>query len=317
MRAYFLRRVLLIIPTVFIVSLIVFTVIRLIPGSVVDLMAQQYQYATQMDKTAIRDALGFDKPILTQYASWMGNIILHGDFGRSLWTKQTIISTIATRWPITVELGVMSIIIAQLIAIPVGIYSAIRQDTVGDYIARSFAVLCIAVPGFWIGTLVIVFPSLWWGYSPPIRLIHFGTDPLGNLKMFIIPAIVLGMEMSGMTMRMTRTMMLEVLRQDYIRTAWAKGLKERVVVVNHALKNALIPVITIIGWQLPLLIGGTVIIENIFGLPGMGQLVVNATQQRDYTVVSSILFMFAIVIMFINLFVDMTYSFFDPRVRYK
>jgi peptide/nickel transport system permease protein len=211
----------------------------------------------------------------------------------------------------------MSIIIAQLIAIPVGIYSAIRQDTVGDYIARSFAVLCIAVPGFWIGTLVIVFPSLWWGYSPPIRLIHFGTDPLGNLKMFIIPAIVLGMEMSGMTMRMTRTMMLEVLRQDYIRTAWAKGLKERVVVVNHALKNALIPVITIIGWQLPLLIGGTVIIENIFGLPGMGQLVVNATQQRDYTVVSSILFMFAIVIMFINLFVDMTYSFFDPRVRYK
>jgi peptide/nickel transport system permease protein len=165
--------------------------------------------------------------------------------------------------------------------------------------------------------MVIVFPSLWWGYMPSIRLIRFTADPIGNLKMFIIPAIVLGMEFSGMTMRMTRTMMLEVLRQDYIRTAWAKGLEERVVIMRHALKNALIPVITIIGWQLPVLIGGTVIIENIFQLPGMGQLIINATQQRDYTVVSAVLFLFAFVILLINLLVDMTYAFLDPRIHFK
>jgi peptide/nickel transport system permease protein len=280
-------------------------------------MVSQYQYVTKMDKQAIEHALGFDVPMIVQYGRWIGNILLHGDLGNSLWTRSPIINDIAARWPVTLELGFLGIVIAQIIALPVGIYSAIRQDTFGDYIARSFAILCIAVPGFWLGTLVIVFPSIWWGYMPPIRLIHFSVDPIGNLKMFVIPAIVLGMEMSGMTMRMTRTMMLEVLRQDYIRTAWAKGLKERVVVIRHALKNALIPVVTIIGWQLPLLIGGTVIIENIFGLPGMGQLLINATQIRDYTVVSAVLFLFAIVIMIINLMVDMTYGFLDPRVHYK
>jgi peptide/nickel transport system permease protein len=317
MRAYIIRRLILIIPTVFLVSLIVFFLIRLIPGSVVDIMVSQYQYVTKMDKQAIEHALGFDVPMIVQYGRWIGNILLHGDLGNSLWTRSPIINDIAARWPVTLELGFLGIVIAQIIALPVGIYSAIRQDTFGDYIARSFAILCIAVPGFWLGTLVIVFPSIWWGYMPPIRLIHFSVDPIGNLKMFVIPAIVLGMEMSGMTMRMTRTMMLEVLRQDYIRTAWAKGLKERVVVIRHALKNALIPVVTIIGWQLPLLIGGTVIIENIFGLPGMGQLLINATQIRDYTVVSAVLFLFAIVIMIINLMVDMTYGFLDPRVHYK
>jgi peptide/nickel transport system permease protein len=280
-------------------------------------MVSQFQYVTKMDKQAIEHALGLDVPLIVQYGRWIGNILLHGDLGSSLWTRSPIINDIAARWPVTLELGFLGIFVAQIIALPIGIYSAIRQDTFGDYIARSFAILCIAVPGFWLGTLVIVFPSIWWGYMPSIRLIHLSVDPIGNFKMFIIPAIVLGMEMSGMTMRMTRTMMLEVLRQDYIRTAWAKGLKERIVVTRHALKNALIPVVTIIGWQLPLLIGGTVIIENIFGLPGMGQLLINSTQTRDYTVVSAVLFLFAIVIMVINLLVDMTYGFLDPRVQYK
>jgi peptide/nickel transport system permease protein len=317
MRAYIIRRMLLIIPTVFIVSLIVFIVIRLIPGSVVDLMVSQYQYATKMDKQAVENALGINTPIVTQYLSWMGQILLHGNLGNSLWTHLPIIDSIKARWPVTLELGIMGIVTAQIIALPIGIYSAIRQDTIGDYVARTFANLCIAVPGFWLATLVIVFPSIWWGYTPSIRLITFGADPLGNLKMFIIPALILGMELSGMTMRMTRTMMLEVLRQDYIRTAWSKGLKERTVVLRHALKNALIPVITIIGWQLPLLIGGTVIIENIFQLPGMGQLIITATQDRDYTIVSSVLFLFAIVIMLINIMVDISYAFLDPRVHYK
>jgi peptide/nickel transport system permease protein len=317
MRAYIIRRLLLIIPTVLLVSFIVFFMIRLIPGSIVDTMVSFNQYATEKDKQAIEHALGFDVPLFVQYGRWMGNIILHGDLGKSLWTNQPIINDIKARWPVTLELGILGIVIAQLIALPVGIYSAIRQDKVGDYFARSFAIMAIAVPNFWVATMVIVFPSIWWNYMPSIRLIHLTVDPIGNLKMFIVPAIILGMEFSGMTMRMTRTMMLEVLRQDYIRTAWAKGLNERVVIIRHALKNALIPVITILGWQLPVLIGGTVIIENIFQLPGMGQLIINATQQRDYTIVSAVMFLFAFAILLINLLVDMTYAFLDPRIHYK
>ena len=317
MRSYIYRRILLIIPTVFIASLIVFIVIRSIPGSVVDTIVSSYEYITHDDIAAVRAELGLDKPVLTQYFTWIDQIIILGNLGTSMLKKTPVIDDIKARWPVTFELGLMGIIFALLISLPIGIYSAIRQDTIGDYFARSFAILCIAVPGFWLGTMVIVFPSIWWGYMPPIMLIKFNVNPLGNLEMFVIPALVLGMGMAGQTMRMTRTMMLEVLRQDYIRTAWSKGLKERVVVLRHALKNALIPVITIIGGQIGGVLAGTVIIENIFQLPGMGQLITNATTQRDYTVVSSVLFLFAIVMVIVNLFVDVTYGFLDPRVHYK
>ncbi|GAH64511.1 unnamed protein product, partial [marine sediment metagenome] len=218
-----------------------------------------------------------------------------------MWTKVPVLELLGQKWPVTFELGLMALIIAQLIALPVGVYSALRQDTWGDYIARSFAILAIAVPGFWLGTMIIVFPSIWWGYMPPIMLIRFTEDPIGNLGMFIVPAIVLGMSRSGMTMRMTRTMMLEVLRQDYIRTAWAKGLKERVVILRHALKNALIPIVTLIGMQVPVLIGGTVIIEQIFCLPGLGRLIINAAMDRDYTIVSGIMLVVGAVIVLANL----------------
>ena len=229
----------------------------------------------------------------------------------------TVNELLALKWPVTLELGIMALIIGQLIALPIGIYSALRQDTTGDYIARTFAILCISVPGFWIATVVIVMPSIWWNYMPPIMLIHFTEDPIGNLGMFIVPGIVLGMGMSGGTMRMTRTMMLEVLRQDYIRTAWAKGLRERVVIVRHALKNALIPVVTIIGFQLPLLVGGTVLIEQIFVLPGMGRLLVDGLLKRDEPLIGGVMLIFAIVLMLINLMVDITYGYIDPRVHYK
>ncbi|MBA7586934.1 Dipeptide transport system permease protein DppB [subsurface metagenome] len=192
-----------------------------------------------------------------------------------------------------------------------------RQDTWGDYIARSFAIMCIAVPGFWLATIIIVFPSIWWGYSPPLTLIRFTEDPIGNLGMFIIPAIVLGMVMSGGTMRITRTMMLEVLRQDYIRTAWSKGLRERVVILRHALKNALIPVVTVIGYQVPIMFGGAVIIEQIFNLPGVGRLLLDATLSRDYTIVSGVMLVLGGVIVLVNLTVDLTYGYLDPRVHYK
>jgi peptide/nickel transport system permease protein len=224
---------------------------------------------------------------------------------------------IVSKFPVTFELGILSIIVALIIALPIGIFSALRQDSWGDYIARSFAILCIAIPGFWLGTLVMVLPSLWWGWSPPITLITFTEDPIGNLQMFIIPAIILGMSMSGVTMRMTRTMMLEVLRQDYIRTAWSKGLKERVVILRHAMKNALIPVISIVGLQIPIVIGGSVIIEQIFCLPGLGRLILDAVTYRDYSIISGFMLFIGFGIMFINLMVDLTYGFFDPRIHYR
>ena len=320
LRNYIIRRLLLTIPVLFLVSVIVFLAIRLVPGNVVDAMVAS-QLATgssgHLDRAAIEKTLGLDKPILVQYGNWIERLVVHGDFGTDIWTKDSVLKEIGKRWPVTVELAILALIVAQLIALPIGIFSALRQDTWGDYTARSFAILCIAVPNFWIGTLVVVLPAIWWGYSPPIMLISFTADPLANLKEYILPAIVLGMGMAGITMRMTRTMMLEVLRQDYVRTAWAKGLRERVVVVRHALKNALIPVVTIIGGQLVVMVGGDVIIEQIFNLPGLGRLMLDSISHRNYTVVSGVLMVFALGMVLINLLIDLTYGFFDPRVTYK
>jgi len=331
MRAYIIKRSLLIIPTLFIVSVIIFILIRLVPGSVVDAMiAMQitggHGVHGSIDREYIERRLGLDVPVVTQYGRWIGvapqadgsfSGILQGNLGKAMWTEKTVLKEITTALPVTLELGFLAYIVAQLIALPIGIYSAMRQDTWGDYIARSFAIMCIAVPGFWLATLVIVFPSIWWGYMPPIMLIRFTDDPIGNLRMFIIPAIILGMVMSGITMRMTRTMLLEVLRQDYIRTAWSKGLRERAVILRHALKNALIPVITIIGPQLGVMLGGAVIIEQIFGLPGIGRLFFRSITMRDYTMVSGIMFFLSTFTVFINLGVDLTYGYLDPRIRYK
>ena len=329
MRAYIIRRLLLVIPTLLLVSILVFLMVRLIPGDAVDAVAAR-MIESGMDLTVLRaeveKALGLDVPILTQYGRWIGVLpgadggfsgLLQGDLGEAFFQPTTVLKIIGRRWPVTLQLGLMALIIAQLIALPIGIFSALRQDTWGDYVARSFAIFCIAVPGFWIGTLVIVFPSIWWGYMPPIMHVPFMEDPLRNLRMFIVPAIILGMIMSGATMRMTRAMMLEVLRQDYIRTAWAKGLRERVVIIRHALRNALIPVITVIGLTVPVLLGGTAVIETIFVLPGMGSLIVESAKARDYPLVSGVMLLFGGGMVLINLMVDLTYGFLDPRVRYR
>lgn len=331
MQAYIMRRLLLVIPTIFIVSIIIFFLVRLIPGNIIDAdIATLKQFNVPIEdvealRTALMKEYGLDVSIPHQYGRWIGVLpqadgrvsgIFQGDLGTSLITLKPVVEEIAVRLPVTLELGFMAVIIAQLIALPIGIFSALRQDTWGDYIARSFALFFIAVPSFWLATLVIVFPSIWWGSSPPIMLIAFTEDPIGNLGMFILPAVILGMVMSGTTMRMTRTMMLEVLRQDYIRTAWAKGLRERVVILRHALKNALIPIITLIGPQLLLLFGGAVITETIFCLPGIGRLVYLATVQRDYPVVSGVLLITGLVLVLNNLMVDISYGYLDPRVRY-
>jgi peptide/nickel transport system permease protein len=317
MRTYIIRRILLFIPTVFFVSLIVFVIVRLVPGDVIDIMEAQYGTLAHLDRAAITHALGYDVPIYTQYGRWIERIVVHGDLGNSLWKAAPVLNEIETRFPVTLELGIMAFIITQIIALPIGVYSALRQDTVGDYIGRSFAILCIAVPSFWLATLVIVYPGIWWHYSMPLMYIHFSQDPIGNLKYFIIPAVILGMSGMGSNMRLMRTMMLEVLRQDYIRTAWAKGLRERVIVMRHALKNALIPVVTMMGGQLTIIISGSVIIENIFNTPGLGQYMMNATSQRDYPAVSAITLIFSVGLVIINLATDLTYGFLDPRVHYK
>ena len=210
-----------------------------------------------------------------------------------------------------------ALLIGLLIALPVGIYSAVRQDTLGDYAGRSVAIFGLATPNFWLGLMVLIFPGIWWGWTPPLRLFDFSEDPLAHIGMFLIPGLILGTGLSAATMRMTRTMMLEVLRQDYVRTAWAKGLRERLVVVRHALKNALIPVITLIGLQLPILVGGSVIIETLFNLPGLGSLLVSALSNRDYPMVSGINLFFATFILFANLLIDLLYAYLDPRIRYQ
>jgi len=317
MGSYIIRRVLLIIPTLIISSLLIFCLIRLIPGSVIDKIVIQRQAYEAVDRQIIAHQLGLDVPIYKQYFRWIGGILLHGDFGTSILKNTPVTKDLMERWPITFELGVLGMIFGLIIAIPIGIYSAMRQDSIGDYLGRSFAVLCLAIPNFWLATLVIILPAIWWNWSPPIKLVPFIQDPLANLQMFIIPSMILGAGLAGITMRMTRTMMLEVLRQDYVRTAWAKGLKERVIVMRHALKNALIPTITIIGLQLPVLIGGEIIIEKIFVLPGIGLLMLNAVTGRDYPVVVGVMIFIAIGTLAINLLVDLCYGLVDPRVHYQ
>jgi len=331
MRSYIIRRLLLMIPSLLLLSIVIFLIIRLIPGDVIDAMvAQMRSRGANIDVSEAREslehALGLDVPVMTQYVRWIGlapgadgsfSGILQGNWGESLWTQATVMEEIARRWPVTLELGIIALIFSQLIALPIGIYSALRQDTWLDYIGRSFAIAAIAVPSFWLATLVIVFPAIWWNYMPPIMHVPFLEDPLRNIIRYTAPGFLLGLVLAGSTMRMTRSMVLDVLRQDYIRTAWAKGLRERVVILRHVLKNALIPVITLIGLQVPILVGGVVIIEQIFVLPGMGQLILASIAGRDYPMVSGAVLFCGVGLMFINLIVDLIYVYLDPRVRYK
>ena len=334
MRAYIIRRLLLIIPTLIILTLLVFLAVRFIPGDIIDVMVGQmdnYQPGA-FDREAMERMLGLDVPVHVQYGRWIGVLpipdwvtgesqfkgLLQGTLGESLWGSALAVEErILDRLPVTIGLGFLAIVIGFLIALPVGIYSAIRQDTPVDYLGRSIAIMGMATPNFWLALMVMIFPAIWWGWSPPMRLVSFTEDPLGNLGVFIIPSLILGTAASAATMRLIRTMMLEVLRQDYIRTAWSKGLKERVVVIRHAIKNALIPVVTLIGMQLPILVGGSVIMENIFNLPGLGRLMVTALEGRDYPLVSGVNLFFATAVVGFNLMIDLIYPYLDPRVRYK
>jgi peptide/nickel transport system permease protein len=321
MRAYIIRRLLLAIPTLLIVSLIVFFTVRLIPGDVIDIMLSEQASFSYKDDVEMRKylekRLGLDVPAHVQFGRWTKGIILRGDLGLSLWKETPVTEDIVQKLPVSIELGLFGLVTALLISFPIGVYSSIRQNTMGDYIGRSFAIACIAIPNFWLGIMAVVFPSIWLDWSPPIRYIHFSEDPMGNLAQFALPGVILGMALCGVNMRMIRTMMLEVLRQDYIRTAWAKGLTEKVVILRHTVKNALIPVITLLGVNLPVLVGGTVILEQIFSLPGMGRLLVNAAMVRDYNIISGVVLVITVAVVLINLGVDLLYGLLDPRIRYR
>lgn len=313
---YVARRILALIPTLFFASLIVFFTIRLMPGSVIDLMLSQNDgSASGLPRAQLEAALGFDQPIYIQYFRWLGSLLLHGNLGNSLWTGTPVMDEVVHRLPVTFELGAMALVISLSIGVPIGVYTALRQNTIGDYIFRTVSILALAIPGFWIGTLVAVLPALWWGWSPPISYVSLLQDPVAHLVQLLIPALILAMASSALIMRLTRTMMLEVLRQDYIRTAYAKGLPVRTIMARHALRNALIPVITLIGLLAPLLFGGTIIMEQIFAIPGMGLLLLEAVGNRDYPMITGVFLITGIAVIIINLLVDLSYGLFDPKVR--
>jgi peptide/nickel transport system permease protein len=312
MHKYILQRVLLMIPTVLFVSMVIFSLIRMIPGDVTQIMVENFKYAS--DTKELKRQLGLDQPIPVQYTKWVWGVV-RGDFGTSIWTKRSIADELKTRFPVSLELGLYAMLVSVALAIPVGVLAAIRQDTWIDYVLRTFSIVFLSVPGFWLATLVVVLPSLWWQKSPLLPWAYFHQDPLQNLLVLTTPAIILGVDRAAALMRMTRSQMLEVLRQDYVRTAWAKGLRERRVVLRHALKNALIPVVTIIGLQVPVILGGSLIMESIFNLPGMGQFLINVINQRDYPMLQAITVVFTVTVLAVNLVVDIIYAYLDPRVR--
>jgi peptide/nickel transport system permease protein len=313
MRPYVLRRLLVAVPSLLIASLIVFTLPRLIPGDVVQLMLQEKAYGKDLDD--LRAKLGLDRPLHVQYVEWLGAIV-RGNFGESLWTRKPVLDELAQRLPVSATLGLMAIAVAILIGVPVGIVSAVRQDGPLDFVARSVAVFGLSVPSFVIAIVVTLLPAIWWGWTPAVRFVTFARDPAAYLLQFILPAVILGIASAAAIMRLTRGMLLEVLRQDYVRTAWAKGLRERAVVLKHSLKNALIPVVTVLGLQVAAVAGGAVVIEWIFGIPGMGQFLVDAIVQRDYPVIQGVNLVIVTVVVMTNLAVDVAYAVLDPRIRY-
>jgi peptide/nickel transport system permease protein len=313
MSRYIIRRLLWLIPTLILVTLLVFSIIRLLPGNIVVLMMSEQGYAS--DRAQLEQMLGLDRPFHQQYLTYIGEVF-RGDLGMSFWTKEPVLDEILRRLPVSIELALLAMFFGLLIALPTGIFSAIRQDSWMDYLFRSVAIGGLSIPGFWMATVIIVGASIYWKWVPPMRFTPFFRDPVANISQFILPAVILGFALSASVMRMTRSMVLEVLREDYVRTARAKGVRESAVIAGHVLKNAMIPVVTILGLQLSTLIGGTVIMESIFVLPGMGRFLLDAITWRDYPVIQGINLFLATGVILLNLLIDVLYGFLDPRIRY-
>ena len=315
MATYILRRLIATIPVLLLVTYGAFALIRIIPG---DLAALKLgEDATPLEVKEYRDKLGLNDPIPIQYVKWLGNVA-RGDLGESQWEFRPVSEVVRDKFPVTFELALLAIVISTLIAIPFGIISAVRQDSMLDQVLRFIAILFLAVPAFWLAILLITLPSIWFGWKPPLTgYDELWENPVANLQRMIWPALVIGASSAALVMRLMRSTLLEVLRQDYIRTAWAKGLRERSVVSRHALKAAMIPVVTILGLQLSVLLGGAVIAEQIFSLPGMGRSMLGAISKRDYALVQSYVLIFAMIYLLMNLVVDLIYGYLDPRIRYS
>jgi peptide/nickel transport system permease protein len=317
MRTYALRRLLLMLPTLFGLSVILFILVRLIPGdaALLKMAGGDVTFNNPAALAELRHQMGLDLPIPVQFAIWLAGVI-RGDLGQSVWSGRPVVSEIADRLPVTAELALGSIVLSLVIGIVVGVVAAVHQDRPADYVGRLFGVFGVSIPAFWVGTVVIVMPAVLWGYLPPLGFVSPADDLWGNLRQFIGPWLALGWALSASIMRITRSQMLEVLGQDYVRTARAKGLSELMMLARHALKNALIPIITIAGLQVGFLIGGTVVVETVFGLPGLGSLTLQAVMQRDYQLIQGTVLLLALAFVLINLIVDLSYGWLDPRIRY-
>jgi peptide/nickel transport system permease protein len=317
MQTYILRRILLMIPTLLGAVTLIFLIMRLLPGDVA-LYILGSDESSEMNREAlqrIRSELGLDQPLIVQYGEWVWKA-LRLDFGNSYWTRQPVIEELGRRYPMTASLAFLSLTLGTLIAIPIGVLSALRQDTLIDYGARIFTIAGLSLPSFWLAILIILGLVHYFRWLPPLDYAPFWVDPWLNFKQLVFPALATGYRLSAIGARMTRSSVLEVLREDYVRTARAKGARDRVVVLRHALKNALLPVITIIGIELLVLFGGLIVVETVFTIPGIGRFLVDAIVHRDYPSIQALVFVFAVFVLVINLLVDIVYAILDPRIRY-
>ena len=315
MKTYVIQRLVIALLTLLGMSVVIFTLLRLAPGDIVDILFSTAGYVSPSEKQAIMRELGIDRPYWVQYVDWIRQM-LTGDLGKSYRYDQPAWQIVRPLVPVTLELAALSTLFAVLIGVPTGVVSAVRQDTTLDYVLRVFSLAGLAMPAFWLGMVIILGLVTWFGWIPPLSYV----SPFQDLKLhavqFILPALAVGYRSSALIMRITRSSLLEVLREDYIRTAWAKGQTGRVVIWRHALKNALLPVVTVIGIEFAFLIGGLVVTETVFNLPGVARFLVQAILWRDYPIVQNLVMFIAVVVILSNLLVDMLYGVLDPRVRY-
>ncbi|MDP3064450.1 MAG: ABC transporter permease [Chloroflexota bacterium] len=317
MNRYIVRRLILAVPTLIGASIVIFTLMRIVPGDVASLIVSgDAAFADPVAVAKVRQQFGLDQPLIKQYGSWVWKL-LHGDLGESYWHKKRINDFIGGRITISLQLAIMATLVGVLISVPSGILSAIFQDTWLDYIVRMLSLAFLSIPHFWLGIMIILILIQLFSWSPSVKWVDFMEDPVGNLKITVWPAFVVGSGLGAVLSRLMRSSMLEVLRQDYVRTARSKGLVERVVLLRHCLKNAALPYVTFAGLSFALLMGGLLTTERVFNIPGMGSFLVTGLLNRDYPMVQSLVVTFTFTLIVINLAVDMVYSYLDPRIRYS
>ncbi len=329
MRNYILGRLIMLVPTLFVASVLTFLMLRIVPGDAA--VARAGLAATEENVAEIRAELGLDRPYFpaqfegeapfisfhsdSQFGDWSSDAIRF-DFGTSSTYGEPVRTEIVDRLPVTMELVILSTLLTIFIGVPMGIVSAVHQGTWLDAMTRTVSVFGVSIPSFFLGTILLLFPAIWWQWAPPTTYVPFWENPVENLQMFLLPSIALAAAYTATVMRLTRSAMLDVLRNDYVRTAWAKGLRERQVMSRHAIKNAMIPVVTFIGLQIITMITGAVVIEQVFNLNGIGKLLFTSIFARDYAMVQGLVLFFAVIVLFTNLAIDLLYGWLDPRVRY-